>query len=201
MKIERFDDRFPAATGEEPLLLTPQRFEDERGFFLEAWNRIRFAEALGLPPEQAPRFDQDNGSRSRRGVVRGLHYQLPPAAQGKLVRCLAGEIYDVIVDIRRGSPAFGRWLGVRLSAANLHQLWVPPGFAHGFLALSDGAEVLYKVSGRWNRACERSLLWNDPALGIDWPLGDLQGAAPILSAKDAAAPTLSEAVAADEVFP
>jgi dTDP-4-dehydrorhamnose 3,5-epimerase len=133
-------------------------------------------------------------------VVRGLHYQLPPAAQGKLVRCLAGEIYDVIVDIRRSSSAFGRWLGVRLSAANQRQLWIPPGFAHGFLALRDNTDVLYKVSGLWNRACERSLLWNDPQLGIDWPLEALQGQAPILSAKDAAAPGLSEAVAADEVF-
>ena len=201
MKVERFGDRFPQGTGEEPLLLTPQRFEDERGFFVEAWNRIRFAEALGLPPEQAPRFDQDNFSRSRRGVLRGLHYQLPPAPQGKLVRCLSGEIHDVIVDIRRGSPSFGRWLGVRLSAANLHQLWVPPGFAHGFLALSDSADVLYKVSGLWNRACERSLLWNDPRLAIEWPLEVLGGNPPILSAKDAAAPTLAEAVAADEVFP
>jgi dTDP-4-dehydrorhamnose 3,5-epimerase len=201
VKVERFDGRFPSRPGEEPLLLTPQRFDDERGFFLEAWNRLRFAEALGLPPEQAPRFDQDNGSRSRLGVLRGLHYQLPPAPQAKLVRCLDGEIYDVIVDIRRGSPAFGRWLGVRLSGANLRQLWIPPGFAHGFLALSDTADVLYKVSGPWNRACERSLLWNDPDLGIDWPLEALQGQPPILSAKDAAAPSLSEAVAADEVVP
>ncbi len=201
MKVERFGDRFPPGAGAEPLLLTPQRFEDDRGFFFEAWNRIRFAGALCLPPEQAPRFDQDNSSRSRRGVLRGLHYQLPPAPQGKLVRCLAGEIFDVIVDIRRSSPAFGRWLGVRLSGANLQQLWVPPGFAHGFLSLSDTSDVLYKVSGLWNRACERSLLWNDPRLAIEWPLEALGGTSPILSAKDAEAPTLAEAAAADEVFP
>jgi len=187
------------------LLLTPQVFADDRGFFFESWNATRFAQALLADPGQPSsevRFVQDNHSCSARGVLRGLHFQLPPHPQGKLVRCTAGEIFDVAVDLRRGSPTFGRWLGVRLSGANHQQLWVPPGFAHGFLSLQDGSEVLYKTTDVWHRECERSLLWNDPAMAITWPLAELQiEAGPSLSGKDAVAPRLAELVAAGEVFP
>lgn len=202
MRVERFASLLPPESElEAPLLLTPQIFADERGFFLESWNRRSFAAALGVSADQAPTFEQDNQSHSRRGVLRGLHYQLPPQPQGKLVRCLAGEIFDVAVDIRRGSPAFGRWVGARLSGTNHHQLWVPAGFAHGFLTLSESAEVLYKVSGFWCRECERSLLWNDPDLAIDWPLAALDGDRPLLSPKDADAPSLAKAIARGDLFP
>lgn len=180
-----------------PLLLTPRVFGDDRGFFFESWNARSFAAALGVSEADAPTFLQDNHSRSRKGVLRGLHYQLPPEPQGKLVRCVAGEIFDVAVDIRRSSPTHGQWVAERLSAENHRLLWVPPGFAHGFLTLSDSAEVLYKASGLWSKTCERSLLWSDPALGIDWPLDELAGLEPLLAEKDAAAPRL----AAAEVFP
>lgn len=187
------------------LLLTPQVFEDERGFFFESWNGARFAQALASDPGQPSsdlQFVQDNHSCSARGVLRGLHFQLPPHPQGKLVRCIAGEIFDVAVDLRRGAATFGRWLGVRLSGANHQQLWVPPGFAHGFLSLQDGSEVLYKTTDVWHRECERSLRWDDPALAIAWPLAELQSeAGPNLSGKDAVAPRLEELVAAAEVFP
>jgi dTDP-4-dehydrorhamnose 3,5-epimerase len=202
MQVERFAEIFPPAAGHEgPLLLIPTLFPDERGFFFESWNRRSFAAALGVAVEQVPSFEQDNHSHSCRGVLRGLHYQLPPQPQGKLVRCVAGEIFDVAVDLRRGSPGFGRWVGARLSSTNHQQLWVPAGFAHGFLTLSDTAEVLYKVSGFWSRECERSLRWNDPDLAIEWPLAALDGAAPLLSPKDAAAPTLAEALSSGDVFP
>jgi dTDP-4-dehydrorhamnose 3,5-epimerase len=180
-----------------PLLITPQLFGDNRGFFFESWNQRRFDEAVGEPIT----FSQDNHSRSSRGVLRGLHYQLQPEPQGKLVRCSAGTIFDVAVDLRRSSPTFGQWVGAELSATNHRQLWVPVGFAHGFLTLSEAAEVLYKASGYWSKACERSLRWNDPHLAIAWPLEQLAGLEPLLAAKDAAAPTLAEALAAAEVFP
>jgi dTDP-4-dehydrorhamnose 3,5-epimerase len=193
MQVERF-------AIEGPLMLTPRMFSDERGYFFESWNQRRFAEALGVAPEQAPLFFQDNHSRSVRGVLRGLHYQLEPEPQGKLVRCVAGEIYDVAVDLRRSSPTYGQWLGARLSGTNHHQLWVPVGFAHGFLTLSETADVLYKASGFWSKECERSLRWDDPTIGIDWPLESIGGAEPLLAPKDAEAPTLAGALAAEEVF-
>lgn len=193
MRIERF----PVAG---PLLLTPQVFGDARGYFLESWNQKRFAEALELPPAEAPSFVQDNQSRSSRLVLRGLHYQLPPHAQGKLVRCVEGEIFDVAVDIRRSSPTLGQWIGARLSADNHSQMWVPTGFAHGFLVLSERAEVLYKTTDFWDKAAERSIRWDDPALGIDWPFPE-PGAAPSVSEKDRLAPTLEAAAAAGDVFP
>lgn len=187
------------------LLLTPQVFEDDRGFFFESWNASRFAQVLASAGNQASspvEFVQDNHSRSARGVLRGLHFQLPPHPQGKLVRCSAGEIFDVAVDLRRGSATFGRWVGVRLSAANHQQLWVPPGFAHGFLSLKPDSEVLYKTTDVWHRDSERSLRWDDPALAIAWPL-EASGleAGPSLSGKDAEAPLLQELVEAGDVFP
>ena len=180
-----------------PLLLTPKVFGDDRGYFLESWNRRNFAEALGIPEAEVPSFVQDNQSRSCRGVLRGLHYQVAPEAQAKLVRCVAGEIFDVAVDLRRNSTSFGQWTGARLSGTNHRQLWVPVGFAHGFLTLSDTAEVLYKTVGYWNRSCERSLRWNDPTIGIEWPSTGIE---PLLADKDAAAPGLAEALAAGDVF-
>ena len=180
-----------------PLLLTPRLFGDDRGFFFESWNQRSFAAALGLPVEQAPVFVQDNHSRSSRGVLRGLHYQLPPHPQGKLVRCIVGDIFDVAVDIRRDSPTFGQWVGAVLSAENQQQLWVPEGFAHGFLTLSEHAEVLYKTTDFWSKDCERAIRWDDPQLAITWPGAQLEGMAPLLAPKDAAAPWLADAQAAD----
>ncbi|HBX57840.1 dTDP-4-dehydrorhamnose 3,5-epimerase [Pseudomonas sp. UBA2684] len=159
------------------LILEPKVFGDERGFFYESFNARAFNEATGLQRE----FVQDNHSRSQRGVLRGLHYQLQQA-QGKLVRVTAGEVYDVAVDIRRSSPTFGQWVGVHLSAENKRQLWVPEGFAHGFLVLSEFAEFLYKTTDYYAPAFERCIRWDDPTLAIDWPLA----AAPQLSAKDQA---------------
>ena len=164
-------------------LIEPKVFGDDRGFFMESWNARAFA-AAGLDAT----FVQDNHSRSRKGVLRGLHYQIEHA-QGKLVRCVAGEVFDVVVDLRRTSPAFGRAMGLTLSAQNRKMLWVPPGFAHGFLAVSEVAEVLYKTTDYWYPEHERSLLWNDAALGIEWPLSG----APILTAKDAAGTPLAAA--------
>jgi dTDP-4-dehydrorhamnose 3,5-epimerase len=168
------------------LILEPRVFGDERGFFLESFNQRVFDEAVGRHVE----FVQDNHSRSQRGVLRGLHYQLPPSAQGKLVRVVRGRAFDVAVDIRRGSPTFGRWVGVTLDAGNHRQLWIPPGFAHGFLALEDDTHFLYKTTAFYSRDCERAIRWNDSAIAIEWPLPD---AAPLLAAKDAEAPTLNQA--------
>ncbi len=165
------------------LLVEPRVFGDDRGFFYESWNRRAFA-AGGIDVD----FVQDNHSRSRRGVLRGLHYQVE-RPQGKLVRVVAGEVFDVAVDLRRSSPAFGRAVAVVLSAANKRMLWVPPGFAHGFLVLSEDAEFLYKTTDYWFPEHERTLLWSDPALRIDWPLSG----PPILAAKDAAGTPLAGA--------
>lgn len=184
-----------------PLLLTPRLFADERGFFQESWNQRSFAAALGVELEQVPVFHQDNHSRSSRGVLRGLHYQLPPEPQAKLVRCVSGAIFDVAVDLRRSSPSYGQWVGAVLSDENHAQLWIPVGFAHGFLTLSESADVLYKASGFWSRDCERSLRWDDPALAIAWPLDQLGGLDPLLAPKDAAAPDLAAAEVAGDVFP
>lgn len=162
-----------------------QVWRDERGAFVETWNEREFGK-LGIPAT----FVQDNMSTSRRWTVRGLHYQIDQA-QGKLVRAVAGEIFDVIIDLRRSSPTFGRALGVTLSAERGESLWVPQGFAHGFLALSDDTKVAYKVTDFWAPSMERTLLWNDPALGIDWPLPP--GATPIVSAKDALGSRLDSA--------
>jgi dTDP-4-dehydrorhamnose 3,5-epimerase len=160
------------------VVVVPKVFGDDRGFFFESFNRRDLEAALGRPLD----FVQDNHSRSRRGVLRGLHYQRP-SPQGKLVRAVRGEIFDVAVDLRRGSPTLGRWHAERLSAENKRQLWIPEGFAHGFLVLSEEAEVLYKATAYYAPATERSIRWDDPALAIAWP--DV-GAPPALSAKDAA---------------
>jgi dTDP-4-dehydrorhamnose 3,5-epimerase len=183
-------DQLSTAAGvplQGPLLLTPRVFGDARGFFYESWNQQAFAAALAEHGQQAAAFVQDNHSRSRQGVLRGLHWQLPPHPQGKLVRCVVGEILDVAVDLRRSSATFGQWAGARLSADNHQQLWIPAGFAHGFVTLSDQAEVLYKTTDVWNRESERALRWDDPAVAIAWPL-----AQPILSDKDGVAPLLAE---------
>lgn len=174
------------------LIIEPAVFSDDRGWFMESWNEARFAQEvtrLGLPVPG--RFVQDNHSVSRAGSLRGLHYQLPPHPQGKLVRVVQGAAWDVAVDIRQGSPTYGRWFGVELTAANHRQFWIPPGFAHGFLALQDNTQFLYKTTDVWQRDCERAIRWNDPALAIDWPL--LPGQQPLLAPKDASAPLLAEA--------
>ncbi len=163
----------------------PDRFEDTRGYFLETYRQDLFAQA-GI----SAIFVQDNQSGSRQGVLRGLHYQVEHA-QGKLVRVIAGEIFDVAVDIRRSSRTFGRWVGVNLSAREKNELWIPGGFAHGFYVLSETAEIHYKATDYYAPQCERTILWNDPAIGIAWPL--LDGRAPIISAKDAAGKLLDEA--------
>lgn len=167
----------------EVVLIEPRVFGDARGFFMETWHARTFAEA-GI----AARFVQDNHSRSARGVLRGLHYQLKKP-QGKLVRVVSGEVFDVAVDLRRRSPSFGRWVGTRLSEDNKRLLWVPPGFAHGFCVLSEHADFLYKCSAFYAPEDERALRWDDPDIGIDWPLD----VTPVLSAKDAAAPLLRDA--------
>ncbi len=166
------------------IIIEPKVFGDKRGFFYESFNQRQFQELTGL----APVFVQDNHSRSARGVLRGLHYQLQQT-QGKLVRVTSGEVFDVCVDLRRSSPTFGKSVSVILSAENYRQLWVPPGFAHGFLVTSDNAEFLYKTTDYYAPQFERSLLWNDPVLGIEWPLQQ----EPLLSVKDKAGIPLATA--------
>ncbi|HET9112616.1 MAG TPA: dTDP-4-dehydrorhamnose 3,5-epimerase [Burkholderiales bacterium] len=169
------------------LILEPKVYGDDRGFFYESYNRRIMTEA-GIPDD----FVQDNHSRSARGVLRGLHYQIRQT-QGKLVRVIAGSVYDVAVDLRKSSPYFGKWVGMELTADNKRMAWIPPGFAHGFVVTSDTAEFLYKTTDYWAPPFERSLLWNDPDLGIDWPISG----EPVIAAKDAAGLPLSKC----EVFP
>jgi len=165
------------------ILIEPRVFEDERGFFMEFYNLKDFNHS-GIDVE----FVQDNHSHSRKGVLRGLHYQLRPMEQGKLVRCVRGIIFDVAVDIRRGSPTYGEWVGVILSEENKNMLYIPPGFAHGFCVLSDEADVIYKVTNFYSPEHDRGIIWDDPDIGIEWPIKD-----PILSEKDSKLPTLKEA--------
>ena len=169
------------------LVFEPKRFGDERGFFMESYNQRAFEAAVGHPVN----FVQDNHSRSARGVLRGLHFQRAPHAQGKLVRVAAGAVFDVAVDIRPGSATYGRWVGVELSAENQRQLWVPPGLAHGFLVLSDSADFLYKTTDYYAPQAEGAVRWDDPDLAIAWPDA---GVTPLLSPKDAVAPLLRELV-------
>jgi dTDP-4-dehydrorhamnose 3,5-epimerase len=157
------------------LIFEPKVFGDERGFFFESFNHKLFEEAVGYPVT----FVQDNHSKSSKGVLRGLHYQLPPHAQGKLVRCVAGEVFDVAVDIRKNSPTFGQWVGVHLSGENKRQLWIPEGFAHGFVTLSETAEFLYKTTSYYSPANERAIIWNDSVINISWNVNQ-----PNLSEKD-----------------
>jgi len=173
----------------EVVLIRPKVFGDARGFFFESWEERKFA-AGGIDA----RFVQDNHSRSARNILRGLHYQIQQP-QGKLVRVATGAVFDVAVDVRRSSPTFGRWVGSTLSAENQHMLWIPPGFAHGFLVLSESADFLYRCTDFWAAQYERAIRWDDPDLAIDWPLSE--GVTPILSAKDAAAKPFKEA----EYFP
>ncbi|MEL4180648.1 dTDP-4-dehydrorhamnose 3,5-epimerase [Roseateles sp. PN1] len=170
----------------EVLIIEPRVFGDARGFFTESWNEQTFNKAVG----HEVRFVQDNHSRSARGVLRGLHYQLPPHTQGKLVRVVSGAVFDVAVDMRRSSANFGRWVGVELSADNHRQLWVPPGFAHGFLVLSETADFLYKTTDFYAPQAEGCVRWDDPTIGIQWPE---TGVAPVLAEKDAKAPLLADA--------
>ncbi|WP_411683439.1 dTDP-4-dehydrorhamnose 3,5-epimerase [Aeromonas caviae] len=157
-------------------IIEPQVFGDERGFFFESFNQLQFDAAIG----RSVNFVQDNHSKSSKGVLRGLHYQLPPHAQGKLVRCVVGEVFDVAVDIRKSSPTFGQWVGVHLSAENKRQFWIPEGFAHGFVTLSETAELLYKTTDYYAPHCEASIKWDDADIAIEWPF-EFQ---PQLSSKD-----------------
>jgi dTDP-4-dehydrorhamnose 3,5-epimerase len=169
-------------------IIEPTVFGDERGFFFESFNHAKFEAAIG----RTINFVQDNHSKSVKGVLRGLHYQRPPNPQGKLVRCVVGEVFDVAVDVRVGSPTYGQWVGVHLSAENKRQLWVPEGFAHGFYTLSDEAEFLYKTTNYYAPESYTSVLWSDPAIGVEWPLvGE-----PILSEKDKSAKLLFDVVGA-----
>lgn len=169
------------------LIFEPTVFGDHRGFFFESFSQKFFDEAVGISVS----FVQDNHSKSSRGVLRGLHYQLNPNAQGKLVRCVEGEVFDVAVDIRKGSATFGQWVGVELSAENKRQLWIPAGFAHGFVTLTETAEFVYKTTNYYAKESERSIVWNDPDIAIDWKISDV-----LLSDKDQHAPRLQDA----EVF-
>ncbi len=167
------------------ILIEPDVFGDERGFFMETWQRGKFSEA-GIHFD----FVQDNHSRSVKGTLRGLHYQLPPHAQGKLVRVTVGSVFDVAVDLRKGSPSFGQWVGESLSAENKRMLWIPPGFAHGFFVTSEGAEFQYKCTDYYAPDCEQCIRWDDPQLAVEWPLaGD-----PLVSAKDHLGVSLKQAV-------
>jgi len=177
--------KFTSASIPDIILIESNIFGDDRGFFMETFRAAQFADA-GIPTQ----FIQDNHSGSRQGALRGLHYQIRQA-QGKLLRVVAGEIFDVAVDIRRSSPTFGKWEGMHLSAKNRLQVWIPPGFAHGFYVLSDWAEVLYKATDYYAPQWERTILWNDPDIGIQWPL--IEGIHPTLSPKDAQGKRLSEA--------
>ena len=170
---------------EGPISITPKAFKDERGFFMESWNESDFLKII----EKKITFVQDNHSFSYKGVLRGLHYQIPPYAQGKLVRCIKGEVFDVAVDIRENSDTFGTWVGINLKSNLNNQIWIPEGFAHGFYTLSKTADVLYKTTNYWAKDFERSLNWNDPLLDIDWPILTND---PLLSNKDAEAPFLNK---------
>ncbi len=179
-----------------PLILTPNIFEDERGFFYESWNKRVFDSVI----QEDIVFLQDSHSRSSRGVLRGLHYQLPPMEQEKLVRCTNGSIFDVAVDLRKNSPTYHEWGGIKLSSQNKKQLWIPKGFAHGFLTLSEYAEVEYKSTNFWNKEFERSIRWDDSSIKIEWPLIELEGANLLISQKDEIAAKLSEAEAEGDIF-
>lgn len=179
-----------------PILFSTQTFEDERGLFFESWN----FELFNKQTSNSINFIQDNISYSKKGVLRGLHYQLKPFSQGKLIRCVKGTIFDVIVDLREQSRTFGCWASILLSGDNFKQLWLPAGFAHGFLTTSDEAILTYKVDKYWNKKSERSLIWNDKDLNIEWPIKENDLKYPILSNKDAMAQSLIEAKFKGDIF-
>ena len=180
---------------EGPILITPQIYSDERGFFYESWNKKIFNEFVG----REINFVQDNHSCSKKGVLRGLHYQKKPKAQGKLVRCISGSIFDVIVDLRVASKNYKEYVGIQLSSQTKQILWVPEGFGHGFLSLSQNVEVQYKVNEYWDKELERSIIWNDELINISWPLGN-DIAKPILNKKDESAQTLAKAMELGDLF-
>ena len=177
---------------EGPLLIKPNVFDDDRGFFMESWNSNDWKSIIEKSKQEFNLFLQDNHSQSSIGVLRGLHYQLNPYAQGKLVRCISGEIFDVAVDIRINSPTFGKYVGEFLSSENYLQLWIPEGFAHGFLTISEKAEVVYKTTNFWDKNSERSIKWDDPSINIEWPEIILKNNEILISPKDSQAPLLSE---------
>ena len=177
---------------EGPLLIKPNVFNDDRGFFMESWNSNDWKNIIEKSKQEFNLFLQDNHSKSSIGVLRGLHYQLNPYAQGKLVRCISGEIFDVAVDIRINSPTFGKYVGEFLSSENYLQLWIPEGFAHGFLTISEKAEVVYKTTNFWDKNSERSIKWDDPSINIEWPEIILKNNEFLISPKDSQAPLLSE---------
>mgnify|MGYP001192281283 FL=1 len=172
------------------LLITPDKYKDQRGFFYESWNKKNFDKQTNSKTN----FVQDNHSSSSKGVLRGLHYQINPSPQGKLVRCVFGEIFDVAVDLRRKSKTFANWVGVNLSAKNMQQFWIPEGFAHGFLTMSDNAEVLYKTTDFWEKDCEKSIKWDDETLSINWPLEKINLEFPLLSKKDKESKTFQKSL-------
>ena len=176
-------------------LIKPKIFRDNRGFFYESWNQVNFDKKIGPTI-----FCQDNHSKSEKGVLRGIHYQLSPYAQGKLVRCTKGKIFDIAIDLRKNSATYKEWIGVELNDVNKFLLWIPEGFGHGFLTLSEDAEVQYKVTRNWNKSFEKSLLWSDPDIAINWPLSQLDKKMPLTSPKDSQAITIKEAEALDFVF-
>ncbi len=197
MKIESFTKEKIIG----PLIFTPKIYADERGYFFESWNKKQFLNFIEKSQEiinqkKEIAFVQDNQSFSSKNVLRGLHYQVNPHAQGKLVSCINGEIFDVVVDLRKNSPSFGRWAGLILSGTNSKQLWIPEGFAHGFLSLSEKTKVLYKTTNYWNKQSERSLKWDDPIIDIKWPL---LKSSPILSKKDSIANSLNN-IDKDDLF-
>lgn len=179
------------------LIFEPRVFSDERGWFMESFNEKTFNDELGKRGLVIPKFVQDNHSCSQKGVLRGLHYQLDPYAQGKLVRVVQGRAWDVAVDIRRNSANFGQWVGLELNTENHRQFWIPAGFAHGFIALEDDTHFLYKTTNFYNKDSERSIVYNDETLGIDWPLSDVNFK---LTDKDFEGATLSEAIEKDDIF-
>ena len=175
-------------------LIKPEIFSDQRGFFYESWNSVNFNETIARK-----NFCQDNHSQSLRGVLRGIHYQLNPFAQGKLIRCTKGMIFDVAIDLRKNSPTYKEWISVLLNETNKYLLWIPEGFGHGFLTLSKVADVQYKVTQRWDKESEKSILWNDPDLKIDWPLNEIDNK-PLISEKDNAGLTFKQAEKFDFIF-
>ena len=180
---------------EDVILIKPEIFTDKRGFFYESWNSVNFNEKIAVK-----NFCQDNHSHSLRGVLRGIHYQLNPHAQGKLIRCTKGAIYDVAVDLRKNSPTYKEWISIELNETNKNLLWIPEGFGHGFLTLSQFADVQYKVTKEWDRESEKSILWDDPDLKIDWPINKLDSDQPLISEKDSLGLTVKQAEMLDFIF-